>query len=97
MLTKGVDDDLSGNGALDWEIFDILCKDEFTVSTEKIFLNIFLIAYKEKSQASKFGGPAVRNTIIKNLGDCVSSFILYDIYWTSTPVVLILCATILCQ
>lgn len=32
MSERGVEDDFSGNSELDWEIFDILCKDEFNVS-----------------------------------------------------------------
>lgn len=32
MSVRGGDDDFSGNSELDWEIFDVLCKDEMNVS-----------------------------------------------------------------
>lgn len=39
MSTRGIDDDFSGNSELDWEIFDVLCRDEFNVSAMQIILD----------------------------------------------------------
>lgn len=35
-------DDNSGNSALDWEIFDILCRDELGLDVSAIFHCIFI-------------------------------------------------------